>query len=167
MRSEASTFSRGSPIACKTWLGSIAPEEHAEPLEIATPSRSSAVSRLCAGTPVKPPFSVLGSRVLPEPRDQVVAQFRQAAAQRLALGGDPLHRRAEALGEENAFRARAAAAFLGAAEHERGKRRFPAAGQRANAFRAARPKACTASVWNRMRSRPSARRSAAPNSASG
>src|SRR5690606_37828588 len=50
------------PIAVSTWLGSTAPLWQAEPLEAATPSRSSDIRRTSRSTPGIERFSMLGSR---------------------------------------------------------------------------------------------------------
>ena len=51
-----------SPIARSTCDGSSVPEEQAEPVDTATPSRSSAMRRDSASTPAKLIFEVLGTR---------------------------------------------------------------------------------------------------------
>ncbi len=52
----------GRPIARSTCDGSSVPDEHAEPVETAIPSRSSAISRLSASTRSKLMFVVFGTR---------------------------------------------------------------------------------------------------------
>jgi len=62
MRRVPRTRVSGRPMAWSTWLGSMAPEEQAEPVETATLARSSATSSPSAGTPRNPRLSVLGRR---------------------------------------------------------------------------------------------------------
>ena len=57
----------GRCMALSTCDGSSVPDEHAEPVETAKPSRSSAMSSDSASTPVNPMLLVLGTRGAPTP----------------------------------------------------------------------------------------------------
>ena len=58
---------RSSPIAFSTCEGSSVPDEHADPVDTATPSRSSAIRSDSASMPSNPTFDVLATRGEPAP----------------------------------------------------------------------------------------------------
>ena len=90
-----SAYVSGTPIAVRTWLGSILPLAQAEPADAAIPSASSRMSSDSASTPAKPRFALFASRAVGWPfsrtsgisamhaLDQAVAQ-RGAVRDRLA-----------------------------------------------------------------------------------
>jgi hypothetical protein len=61
-RSELRDRALEKPIARNTCDGSSEPDEHADPVDTATPSRSRAIRRDSASTPSKLMFVVLGRR---------------------------------------------------------------------------------------------------------
>src|SRR5690606_8161024 len=54
MRIAVFAVSGGTPIAASTWLGATLPDEQADPEDTETPSRSSAITSVSAGTPSIP-----------------------------------------------------------------------------------------------------------------
>ena len=92
-RSEFCVRCAGRPIARSTCDGSSVPDEHADPVETATPSRSSAISRLSASTRSKLMLVVFGTRrsrspltAVPGtlPQDAVLEAVAQSRATRAA-----------------------------------------------------------------------------------
>ena len=113
-RSEFCVRCAGKPIARSTCDGSSVPDEQAEPVDTATPSRSSAMSRLSASTRSKLMFVVFGTRGCARAVDR---RARHARAE-CPLRADRAARR----------RARASAAIFAGRERARRRpgRRWPA-----------------------------------------
>ena len=150
----------GKPIALSTCDGSSVPDEQAEPVDTAMPSRSSAISSDSASTRSKLMFVVFGTRGdaravddgARAPRRRMPSSSRSRSAARRArfLG----HLRARQLGRDahaddagDVLGAGAAAALLLAAGHESA--------------------AAAARAGSRSRRRPSARRTCAPRATAG
>src|SRR5688572_885357 len=81
-RSEFCVRCGGKPIAFSTWQGSSVPEEHAEPVDTATPSRSSAINSDSASVRSKLMFVVLGTRGERTPFNAVPATLRRMPSSR-------------------------------------------------------------------------------------
>jgi len=87
-RTPPAARSGGSPIALRTWEGSIEPDEQAEPLEAAIPARSRLISAAAPSTPVaSAPLAVpmVATPTAPQPGASASNQTRVGAGH-LATG---------------------------------------------------------------------------------